>query len=70
MLGGIYESTKTVHNPESLVDRPQSECYDVMLTFFDPSQQFERARKVYRLTVDVSGVCPVTLDPVRSWFAR
>ena len=27
-------------------------------------------RKVYRFTVDVSDVVPVTVGPVRSWFVR
>jgi len=26
--------------------------------------------KVYRFTVDVSDVVPVTVGPVRSWFVR
>ncbi|NER95554.1 MAG: PatA/PatG family cyanobactin maturation protease [Symploca sp. SIO1B1] len=47
--------------------RPESDCWDVKLTFFDPSNRTERARKVYRFTVDVSDVVPVTIGRVRSW---
>ena len=51
----------------SKICRPESECYDVMLTFFDPDKRLERAKKVYRIPVDVSGPCPVMLGPVKSW---
>lgn len=50
--------------------RPGSECWDVKLTFFNPRRVFEQARKVYRFTVDVSDVCPVSVGRVRSWFVR
>lgn len=54
----------------SPVCRPDSDCWDVKLTFFDPANQFTRARKVYRFAVDVSDVCPVMVGPVRAWFVR
>ena len=54
----------------SPICRPDSDCWDVKLTFFDPRRQFERARRVYRFTVDVSDVCPVTVGKVRSWSVR
>jgi cyanobactin maturation PatA/PatG family protease len=54
----------------SPICRPDSDCWDVRLIFFDPGKVFERARKVDRLTVDVSDVVPVMLGPVRSWFVR
>ncbi|WP_017317508.1 PatA/PatG family cyanobactin maturation protease [Mastigocladopsis repens] len=50
--------------------RPDSDCWDVKLTFFNPRRVFEQARKVYRFTVDVSDVCPVSVGRVRSWFVR
>jgi cyanobactin maturation PatA/PatG family protease len=50
--------------------RPGSDCWDVKLTFFHPKRVFEQARKVYRFTVDVSDICPVTVGRVRSWFVR
>ncbi|NER95556.1 MAG: hypothetical protein F6J86_17225 [Symploca sp. SIO1B1] len=47
--------------------RPESDCWDVKLTFFDPSHRTQRARKVYRFTVDVSDVVSVTIGRVHSW---
>ncbi|MGR0482956.1 MAG: cyanobactin maturation protease PatG family protein [Candidatus Electronema sp. V4] len=46
--------------------RPDSDCYDVRLVFFDPENTL-RSRRVYRYTVDVSEVLPVTIGKVRSW---
>src|SRR5208337_3335400 len=51
----------------SPICRPGSDCWDVKLTFFDPTKRLERARRVYRFTVDVSDVIPVTVGPVRHW---
>jgi len=46
---------------------PESDCWDVKLAFFDPVRRLERARKVYRFTVDVSDTVPTTIGSVRSW---
>jgi cyanobactin maturation PatA/PatG family protease len=54
----------------SPVCRPDSDCWDVKLFFFYPDRQVQTVRKVYRFTVDVSDVVPVTVGPVRSWFVR
>jgi cyanobactin maturation PatA/PatG family protease len=54
----------------SPICRPDSDCWDVKLFFFFPDRQVQTVRKVYRFTVDVSDVVPVTVGPVRSWFAR
>lgn len=54
----------------SALCRPESDCWDVKLYFFDPERQLQRARRVYRFTVDVSDVCPVMVGPVRSWSVR
>ena len=51
----------------SPVCRPGSDCWDVKLTLFDPTKRYERAREVYRLTVDVSEVIPVTVGKLRHW---
>ncbi len=51
----------------SPICRPESDCWDVKLTFFDPARRLEQARVVYRFTVDVSDVVPVTVGPVRHW---
>ena len=46
--------------------RLDSDCWDVQLKFFDPENS-RRARKVFRFTIDVSDLIPVTLGEVRSW---
>ncbi len=51
----------------SPVCRPESDCWDVKLTFFNPKKRLEEARKVYRFTIDVSDVVPVTVGSVRQW---
>lgn len=43
-----------------------SDCWDVKLKFFDRENDY-RAKKVYRFTIDVSYIIPVTLCEVRSW---
>ena len=54
---------------KSPVCRPDSECYDVELSFFNPANT-NTANRVYRFTVDVSDVIPVTVGTVRSWTRR
>jgi cyanobactin maturation PatA/PatG family protease len=51
---------------KSPVCRPDSDCYDVELPFFDPNNT-NRASRIYRFTVDVSDIIPVTIGAVRSW---
>ncbi|MDY6804947.1 MAG: PatA/PatG family cyanobactin maturation protease, partial [Cyanobacteriota bacterium] len=46
--------------------RYNSNCWDVKLKFFDPDN-IHRAKKVYRFTIDVIDLLPVTLGKVRSW---
>ncbi|MCC3512357.1 MAG: PatA/PatG family cyanobactin maturation protease [Microcoleus sp. PH2017_17_BER_D_A] len=46
--------------------RIDSDCWDVKLKFFDPENS-RRAKKIFRFTVDVSDLIPVTLGEVRSW---
>ena len=46
--------------------RLNSNCWDVKLKFFD-SENGSRAKKVYRFTIDVANLMPVTLGKVRSW---
>jgi len=56
-----------IETERSPVCRPDSDCWDVKLTFFDPANRLTVARKVYRFTVDVSDVVPVSVGTVRSW---
>jgi cyanobactin maturation PatA/PatG family protease len=46
--------------------RPDSDCWDVKLKFFDPENN-RRAKRIFRFTIDVSDTVPVTLGAVRSW---
>ena len=46
--------------------RMDSDCWDVKLKFFDPENS-RRAKKIYRFTIDVSDLIPVTMGEVRSW---
>ncbi len=57
----------TIEVEKSPVCRPNSDCWDIKLAFFNPSKRMEEARKIFRFTVDVSFVVPVTVGPVRSW---
>ena len=46
--------------------RLDSDCWDVQLKFFDPENN-RRAKRVYRYTIDVSDLIPVSLGEVRTW---
>jgi len=54
---------------KSPICRPDSDCYDVELSFFDPTNT-NVANRIFRLTVDVSDVVPVTIGETRSWRRR
>jgi PatG C-terminal/Subtilase family/PatG Domain len=56
----------TINVDRSPFCRMDSDCWDVQLTFFDPENN-RRARRVYRFTIDVSDVMPVTVGEPRSW---
>ena len=57
----------TVH--KSPICRPDSDCYDVEVTFFNPDNT-NVASRVFRFTVDVSDVIPVTIGAVLQWTRR
>jgi cyanobactin maturation PatA/PatG family protease len=59
----------TVNVKTSPVCRPDSDCYDVEISFFHPPNE-NVADRVYRFTVDVSDVMPVTIGDVRAWSKR
>jgi len=70
----VYESAiraslalDSINVERSPICRPKSDCWDVSLTFFDPNQRLTRSRRIYRFTVDVSDVLPVTIGGVRSF---
>jgi cyanobactin maturation PatA/PatG family protease len=59
----------TIQVKKSPVCRIDSECYDVELSFFNPNNT-NTANRVFRFTVDVSDVIPVTVGAVRTWTKR
>ena len=76
-INNIYEAAikeemdlDRIEVERSPVCRPDSDCWDVKLMFFFPQRQVQSVCKVYRFTIDVSDVVPVTVGPVRSWFVR
>jgi len=58
---------QSVNAVKSPFCRPGADCWDVILTFFNPMKQLEEARTVFRFTVDVSGIVPSLTGPMRSW---
>ena len=62
-LGMELEDIKVEKSPFC---RLHSDCWDVKLKFFDPENS-RRAKKVYRFTIDVLDLLPVTLGEVKSW---
>lgn len=72
--GAVFEQAASenmmldsIETERSTICRPGSDCWDVKLTFFDPANRLTVARKVYRFTIDVSDVVPVTVGKTRSW---
>jgi cyanobactin maturation PatA/PatG family protease len=59
----------TIDVKKSPICRIDSECYDVELSFFNPNNT-NTANRVFRFTVDVSDVIPVTVGTVRTWTKR
>jgi hypothetical protein len=56
----------TIYVEKSPFCRLDSDCWDIRLRFFDPEND-RRARRVFRFTIDVSDLMPVTLGDVRTW---
>ena len=46
--------------------RADSDCWDVKLKFFDPENN-QRAKRIFRFTIDVSDLTPVSLGKLREW---
>ena len=63
VMGMELDSIAVTKSPFCRMD---SDCWDVQLKFFDPENN-RRAKKVFRFTIDVSDLIPVTLGEVRSW---
>jgi len=56
----------TIDVEKSPFCRMDSDCWDVKLRFFDPDNN-RRARRVYRYTIDVSDILPVSVGTIRQW---
>lgn len=63
---GVGMELDSINVSKSPFCRMDSDCWDVQLKFFDPENS-RRAKKVFRFTIDVSDLIPVTLGEVRSW---
>jgi cyanobactin maturation PatA/PatG family protease len=59
----------TIEIEKSPFCRLNSNCWDVKLKFFD-AENGRRAKKIYRFTIDVANIMPVTLGEVRSWSVK
>ena len=46
--------------------RMNSDCWDVLLTFYDP-EDGKRSRQVFRFTLDVADTMPVTVGRIKRW---
>lgn len=57
----------SIASEKSPICRPDSDCWDVKLTFFKPKELTTVARRVYRFTIDVSDVVPVSIGEIRHW---
>jgi cyanobactin maturation PatA/PatG family protease len=68
--GGEELDLDSIQVTRSSICRPGSECWDILVYFFFPQRPVQHVRKVYRYTVDVSDVIPVTVRRMRNWFTR
>jgi cyanobactin maturation PatA/PatG family protease len=59
----------TIDVVKSPICRPDSDCWDVQLVMFN-DDNVRQSNRVYRFTVDVSEVIPVTIGPMRNWAQR
>jgi cyanobactin maturation PatA/PatG family protease len=53
----------------SVVSRTGSDCWDVKLEYFFTDDKTGTARRLFRITVDVSDVVPVTVGKPRYWLS-
>ncbi len=56
----------TIEVEKSPYCRLNSDCWDVVLTFFD-SENERRSRQVFRFTIDVADSVPVTVGSIKRW---
>jgi hypothetical protein len=58
------EGFEVVRSP---VMRPDSDCWDVKMVFFNPEAPRTMPKEVYFFTIDVSDVVPVAIGKPRHW---
>lgn len=56
----------SINVQKSTFGRIDSDCWDVLISFFNPKNNQE-AKRIYRFTIDVSDLIPVSIGKVRSW---
>jgi SagB-type dehydrogenase family enzyme len=56
----------TIEVEKSPYCRLNSDCWDVLLTFYDP-EDGKRSRQVFRFTLDVADTMPVTVGRIKRW---
>ena len=56
----------TIEVEKSPYCRMNSDCWDVLLTFYDP-EDGKRSRQVFRFTLDVADTMPVTVGRIKRW---
>jgi cyanobactin maturation PatA/PatG family protease len=71
MSRGVTEDKvlDTIEVEKSPICRPDSDCFDVKLIFFDP-ENLQRSRTAFRFTIDVNDVIPVSIGEIRHWNLR
>ena len=62
-----HDPASDVAVERSPLNRPGSEYYDVLLTFFDPNDRQGRAPLRTRFTIDVSDTVPVMIGEPVTW---
>lgn len=58
------EKFEVVRSP---VMRPDSDCWDIKMTFYNPESPTTKPREVYFYTIDVSDQVPVAIGQPRHW---
>jgi cysteine desulfurase family protein len=64
--GFEFDTFEVVRSP---VCRPDADCWDVLLIFYDPTE-LNRARRAVRFTIDVSDVVPVMIGNRKDFSIR
>ncbi|XGB41717.1 MAG: hypothetical protein LVS60_15955 [Nodosilinea sp. LVE1205-7] len=63
---GDRRQLDTIEVEKSPYCRMNSDCWDVLLTFYDP-EDGKRSRQVFRFTLDVADAMPVTVGRIKRW---